>query len=242
VKVVDADTSNGGSTVSFWHLRRELGQPDEQRPDALRARFDRYLEVVAARCGYRLEAVEAHLQVGFERVAEPLIASSMLDAKALGSMRDSLDRAAREARTVRDLLAAYRRAMIELCDAMKRPVAARHDRSVRRALNFIDRHFSEPLTLRQVAREAGVTPNYFSRMFRQRERVTFERYVSRLRIERAKQLLASSEVDVARVADICGFNSPQYFSHAFRRALGVSPLEYRRAPVRTSKSTRKPGR
>jgi len=229
VKLSSAEASNGGSAVSLWQLRQELGKAID-RPDSLKARFDRYLEAVAAHRGYRMELAEADLQVGFERVAEPLVAGSVLDPRTFHAMREGLGRATREARGTNDLFAAYRRAVADLSDAIKRLVLARHDRSVRRALDYIQGHFTERLSLARVAREVAVTPNYFSRIFRNQQRLTFERYVLRLRIERAKQLLSSTEIDAARVAELSGFNSAQYLSHAFRRALGMTPLEYRRAP------------
>jgi AraC-like DNA-binding protein len=231
VKFLSAEDSNGDASMSLWHLRQELGRAIE-RPDALKARFDRFLEAVAVRSGYRMDLAVADLQVGFECVAEPLVAGSVIDARAFHALREDLDRGTREAGSMHDLFAAYRRAIAELSDALTSPVLARHDRSVRGALDYIRRHFTERLSLARVAREVGVTPNYFSRIFRQREQVTFERYVLRLRLERAKQLLSSTQIDVARVAELSGFNSAQYFCHAFRRALGMAPLEYRRAPVR----------
>ncbi|HEV8244554.1 MAG TPA: hypothetical protein VGP93_02170, partial [Polyangiaceae bacterium] len=154
VRVVNADASSSGSMVSLWHLRQELGRASEQHPDLLKARFDRYLEAVAAHCGYRMDLVAAHVQVGFERIAEPLLASAVLDEKTFGSMREGLDRAARHARTTQDLLAASRLAVAELSEALQRPVQARHDRSVRGALEYIHEHFTEALTLARVAREA----------------------------------------------------------------------------------------
>jgi AraC-like DNA-binding protein len=219
--------ANGGTMASLWALRQELGQAIE-RPDVLTARFDRYLEAVAARSGYRMEPARADLEVGLERIAEPLVAGSVLDALTLQALRDDVDRAAREAGSLHDLFAAYRRVVAELADALKKPVTARHDRSVRRAIDFIHRHFTERLTLARVAREAGVTPNYFSRIFRNQEQITFERYVLRLRIERAKQLLSGTQVDVARVAELSGFRSAQYFAHAFHRAVKMPASEYRR--------------
>lgn len=121
-----------------------------------------------------------------------------------------------------------RRYEYNMSRAVQRPVVAKRDRSVRRALEYIDQHYTEPLRLEQVARLSGTTPKYFSVLFRKRESITFERYVFGLRIKRAKQLLRSTDLDVARVARLSGFNSPQYFCRAFRRALGSAPMEYRR--------------
>jgi AraC-like DNA-binding protein len=219
-----ADVSAG----SLRHLRRDLGRGVEERPGELPARFDRYVEAVAAHCGYRMEPIRAHLDVGFERIAQPLIDSGALDEKSLVAMQDGLDRAAKVARTADDLLAAYRVTVADLTKAAKSPVAARHDRSLMRAIEHIHQHYAEPVRLQTLARLSGISPSYFSELFREREGMTFEQYLAGLRIERAKQLLASTDLGVARVARLSGFNSAQYFCRAFRRTEGVSPLGYRR--------------
>jgi two-component system response regulator YesN len=105
---------------------------------------------------------------------------------------------------------------------------------LRDALDFIGKHYVEPLRVEQVAAVVGLTQNEFSRLFRKQQRTTFEQYVVDLRLERAKQLLSSTELNATRVAELCGFHSSQYFSRVFRNKLGVTPLDYRRAAPRTA--------
>jgi two-component system response regulator YesN len=57
--------------------------------------------------------------------------------------------------------------------------------------------------------------------------MTFERYLRQLRIERAKQLLVSTDLDMQRVAQLSGLGTRQYLARMFRRVLGMTPLEYR---------------
>jgi len=189
--------------------------------------------VVAAQCGYRSDAARGHLEAGFERIAAPLLSSGAIDKKSFDALCDVLERAAREAGTITDLFAAYRRAVLDLSDSMQRPVLARQDRSLRTAVEHIHQHYAERLSLKTVARLAGFAPSHFSKLFIKRERVPFEQYVRSLRLERAKQLLADTDLDAARVADLSGFRSPQYFSHVFTEALGMTPLTYRQGRRKT---------
>jgi len=123
-------------------------------------------------------------------------------------------------------------------DALERPGPARQDRNVRRATDYIAQHYAEPLRLETVASVAGFTPTYFSRLFRKREGVPFGKYVTAFRIERAKQLLASTDLDASRIAELSGFGTPQYFSAQFPPLAGVTPLTWRRGPARAnSKNT-----
>jgi AraC-like DNA-binding protein len=218
-------------------LREQLDGVRDDRSGELGARFDRYLEAVAIHSGHRLDAAAGHVEAGFERLAEPLMRRGALDRKSFGSLCGDLERAAEAARTVQDLFAAYRRAVADVASAMENPTHARQDRSVRRAMDYIHHHFAEPLTLPVVARVAGFAPNYFSRLFAAREKMPFERYVARLRLERAKHLLLNTDLGADRIAELSGYGSPQYFSRAFRAALGVTPLEFREEEDHNHKNT-----
>jgi AraC-like DNA-binding protein len=226
-KLVVAEGEARPQRESLRRLRRELGSAIEEHPGSLAARFDRYLEAVAVHCRYRLEPARAQLEVGFERVTDALTSTGALDAKSFAALGDALDRSAAAARTVGELFSAYRSAIADATEAVLRPAQARHDRSMRRAIEYVGQHYSEKLTLRQVARVAGFFPSYFSELFKKRERVTFEQYVARLRLERAKQLLSSTELEVTRVAELSGYRSLSYFCRSFRSAMGETPQQYR---------------
>jgi AraC-like DNA-binding protein len=226
---VMADAGSPRPSHSLRHLRQELSRAVAERPQLLAARFDRYLEAVAAHSGYHLEVARGHLDAGFERMAVPLVGSGLLDEKSFGALCETLDRAAGEARTVSDLFAAYRRATSDVSQAVTTPVSARRERSLRRAVEFIHEHYADRLRRDEVARVAGIAPDYFSKLFQERERTTFERFVQSVRLERAKQLLANTGLGVGRVAEMTGFNSSAYFCRVFQRAAGTSPLAYRQA-------------
>jgi AraC-like DNA-binding protein len=228
-KLVDAEPGRGCRAQPLRVLCRELAGVALERPELLGARFDRYLEAAAIHCGHRIDSVRTHLEVAFDRMAEGLEKAGAIDAKSLLAMSEGLDRAADSARTMAELLAAYRRAVADLSGATKGPVAARHDRSMRAALEHTAQHYAEPLRAAAVAKVAGFAPKYFSRLFRQHEGTTFEKYLRGLRVERAQFLLASTELDIERVARLSGFGSSQYFCRVFRRATGLTPLGYRRA-------------
>jgi AraC-like DNA-binding protein len=228
-RVRRADALGARRGPSLGEVRRELAGLIDRQPAALPARFDRFLEVVAIHCGYRLEPARAHLEAAFERIEEALRDRRALGERSLGDAYEALERAAQEARTVEELFGAYRRAVSDVSEAAQRPVAARRDRSLRRALAYIHRHYSEPLQLEQVARVAGFAPNYFSALFKQREHVTFDHFLRGLRIERAKQLLVSTDLEARRVAELSGFATASYFARAFRRAVEMTPVAYRRS-------------
>jgi AraC-like DNA-binding protein len=174
-----------------------------------------------------MEAARAHLEVGFEQVATVLLRATALDAKSLAAMRDGLNRSANDARATSELAEAYRRAVSDLSQAAKSPAVARRARGVRGALEFVHQHYGETISLERAARVAGFAPKYFSLLFHKSEGKTFEKYLTDLRLERAKQLLTGTDLSATRVAELCGFRSPQYLCHVFQRAVGATPIEYR---------------
>jgi AraC-like DNA-binding protein len=208
--------------------RRGLASGIEEDPNSFPARFDGYVDAVARHTGSRVELAQAHLTAGFERIAEPLLASGKLNAKSLGDLYEALEQAARDSRNMAELCAAYRRAVVDLCAAVAAPSSAHRDRSVRRAVEHVRQHFTEPITLASVARVAGFAPTHFSSLFKQHQGTTFSQYVCRLRLGRARELLARTELDLGRIALLSGFRSREYFARVFRRVVGMTPMASRR--------------
>jgi AraC-like DNA-binding protein len=109
---------------------------------------------------------------------------------------------------------------------MTRPTVplARHLLRVR---DLIDRSYAEPLDIAALARSASVSPQHFSRTFKNAFGETAHRYVMTRRMERAKALLRAGELSVTEVCFAVGFSSLGSFSTQFRRFVGVSPSQYR---------------
>jgi AraC-like DNA-binding protein len=229
-RLVFAHTEAGHPERLLRQIRRDLGELSERRPAELGPRFDRYIEAVTARSSHRIEALRGYLDAGFDAVSVPLLRSGTLDEKSFASLCEALDQAAREARTSSEILSAYRRAVADVADAVRRPVPARHERSLRHALEHIERHYQERLRLAIVARVAAMAPARFSRLFTAREGVAFEDYVRARRIAQAKHLLANTGLAVSRVSEMSGFRSTAYFCRNFRAATGMTPSTFRGAP------------
>jgi AraC-like DNA-binding protein len=209
-------------------LRRDLVRLVQESPSSLPVRFDGYLAAVAAHCGYEQEPCHAHLEAAVERITEALVASGALESKGADALHRSVERAADAANTVHELLDAYRRAALDVARAVAEPVASRHDRSLRRALEFLRQHYAERLTLKQVARVAGFAPNYFSELFHKRQGVTFASRLLTLRLERARELLAGTSLPLSRVAQLSGLVRPQHLIRVLKRRTGETPTQYRR--------------
>jgi AraC-like DNA-binding protein len=91
----------------------------------------------------------------------------------------------------------------------------------------MDRRYAEPLDLDAMAREAGFSRYHFARSFRAAFGETPGVYLSRRRVERAKDLLRSANLTVTEICCLVGFSSLGSFSSRFSELVGMSPTAYR---------------
>ena len=95
------------------------------------------------------------------------------------------------------------------------------------AQTFIDSRYGQPdLTLEEVASAVQVSPGYLSRLLKRETGFSFVDYLTRVRINKAMQLMSDPAVKVYEVAEAVGYQSQHYFSRAFKRVFGRSPVEY----------------
>jgi AraC-like DNA-binding protein len=98
---------------------------------------------------------------------------------------------------------------------------------LRRARDYIDRHYTAPLDLDRIASVAGVSKYHFARCFEAAYGETPIRYLTRRRIERAQDLLRHANLTVTEICMAVGFASLGSFSSRFRELVGESPSAYR---------------
>lgn len=99
---------------------------------------------------------------------------------------------------------------------------------------FVQAHSEEPVTLGQVAQHVHVSPFYFCKLFKRATGMTLTEYVARVRVEKAKTLLADPSRRVSEVVFAAGFGSIPRFNSVFKRQVGMPATQYRatlRAPV-----------
>jgi AraC-like DNA-binding protein len=93
--------------------------------------------------------------------------------------------------------------------------------------NYINSHFSENISLNQVADYAGFSKYHFSRLFRQYADISFYQYLNKMRILNATKLLVESDMAVMEVSKQCGYSCVSSFIRMFKIQKGCTPSEFR---------------
>jgi len=93
---------------------------------------------------------------------------------------------------------------------------------------FVKEHFHENITKLEVANAVFLTPDYLGKIFKAKEGVTLKTYINQFRIQRAKELLVSTEETISNIAADVGFDNLSYFSTIFKKEVGMSPNQYKK--------------
>ena len=96
-----------------------------------------------------------------------------------------------------------------------------------RAMEYIERNYPEKLSLKDAASALYISPNYLSELFKKTTGQNFSDYLNDVRMERSRAYLADVSRKIGDISELVGFSDARYFSSAFRKKYGITPLEYR---------------
>ena len=92
---------------------------------------------------------------------------------------------------------------------------------------YIADHYTEELSMKNVAHAMNYSDAYFCKLFKQCFQVNFSTYLNEYRIEKARVLMQNPRINIKDISTACGFSDPNYFSRVFKRLTGQTPTEYR---------------
>ncbi|QQO10823.1 helix-turn-helix transcriptional regulator [Breznakiella homolactica] len=110
--------------------------------------------------------------------------------------------------------------------------AGEKNREITRIIDYVNRNFRTPLSLKILSREFLFSESYISRIFTWYTHYTFIEYLNALRVREACRLLSEGSRQVSDIAEECGFGSITQFGRCFRKITGQAPLAYRKGKGR----------
>ena len=128
---------------------------------------------------------------------------------------------------IEELIDVLYRIMDDLEELMHSFNGMRHALALKKAEDYILENFSKKLTLNGIAKAAGFSGPYFSKIFKDAMGENLTTYLNRLRVEKATSLLTNTNLTLCNIAQICGFADQSWFSKTFKYYNGKSPGKFR---------------
>ena len=113
------------------------------------------------------------------------------------------------------------------CLLTKEHSLSKYSPIVKQALMFINLNISSNLTVKKVAQEVSLSPDYLTRLFKKELGVNIITYINRKRIHTSLELLKNTNLSIEEIGDLIGLSNTSYFYTMFKREIGVSPKQYR---------------
>lgn len=104
---------------------------------------------------------------------------------------------------------------------------AKHANVIHRCMQYIGTNYGQHISLEETAGMVYLSPSYLSRIFKKETGVSFNEYLNRVRINKAKELLQDRALRMTDIALMVGFEDQSYFTKVFKRVTGMLPKEYR---------------
>lgn len=102
-----------------------------------------------------------------------------------------------------------------------------YGKAIRKTMDYINENLNQKLSLRRLSDIAGLSPNYFHKIFTEVMKTTPNEYITTARLNKAKDLLLRTNLPVYHIADQCGFNNVSYLSSLFKKSFRLTPIDFR---------------
>lgn len=140
--------------------------------------------------------------------------------------------------TLEDMKNWFNKFMIYYAKYLKKLKNQQYRREISKAIDYINVHYMEDIKLPDLAKYVGMDSAYFSFLFKKETGNNLTDYINRVRIEKAKEYLSFSDINIYEVAEKVGYANVSYFSKVFKQLVGMSPTKFKNI-LKNSKNTSK---
>lgn len=129
--------------------------------------------------------------------------------------------------TIREIYHIFEEDIRSICSQFREERNKRAKNIIFLAVRYVKENYMKEITLEEVAKRVCVSPNYFSRMFKNEFNQNFIDYLTQVRVEAAKELIVNSGKNISDICWKVGYNDPNYFTKVFKKVVGLTPSEYK---------------
>lgn len=127
-----------------------------------------------------------------------------------------------------DIITEFKRVLADAIEFQQENIKSMYGQTVIRALEYIQEHYRESISVEQIASYVQKSPNYFSAVFKKEVGVSFSLFINQLRINEAKRLLKETMLPLSEIAVLAGYSDYAYFVSVFKKLEGCSPSNLRK--------------
>lgn len=102
---------------------------------------------------------------------------------------------------------------------------------IKQVIDYIEEHYMDDVGIGLIAAQLNVTANYLSTLFQKKTGVMFVKYLTNIRMLKAKELLLNTNLQVKQIAEMVGYYSTRHFTKLFTEAFGIYPSDYRKSQI-----------
>lgn len=130
--------------------------------------------------------------------------------------------------TINDIHFWLRRRVYEISETLQSNKNKKNWKLIKQIIDYMKDRTHENITLRELAEQFSLSPNYLGLIFKEETGKNFSEYFIQLRMEKSCELLRTTNMKIYEIADRAGYRHLPYFSRQFKETYGMTPLEYRR--------------
>ncbi len=136
---------------------------------------------------------------------------------------------AQKLQSVQEICDSLKDCISQIIATMQKSRSSFSNKLVDQIKQYIENHFTEDISLYSSSENVHLSPSYISRIFKKSTGCNFVEYLTTVRINKAKELLANTNIKVYEVAEMVGYKSTKHFSMVFKGQVGVTPLNYKKS-------------
>ncbi|WP_284639251.1 response regulator transcription factor [Paenibacillus silviterrae] len=128
--------------------------------------------------------------------------------------------------SIQDFAAWLRELLIPISEVMNRRGSQKHRKTIDFIMRYVQEHYAEEITLDVIAEKVYLTRNYLSQIFKQETGENYNNYLTRIRMDKAKELMLSGNYKIFEISQMVGYKNNAYFSQLFKKHTGLNPSEF----------------
>lgn len=216
--------NTGGSVgIDREQFVKKLTEADESYREDLNILFEHYKEIKLPIRIVELSIVEL-LNLGYSVIKERQLGEPAPD-KSFPVLYQKIKKT-ETVDEIREILMDFYDGIVMQTARQSQELDENYSKYTAKAVRYIYQHYMEPISQQDVAGELGIHYAYLSKIFREDTGCNFTEYLNRIRIEKAKQLIAAQEYKIKEIYSMVGYNQYNYFFKVFKQQTGCTPSDY----------------